>query len=173
MPPGGRSFPYTVRVVSGHPRVERIVVDGVGVRRIAGSMMDAGVPTPEHPVAGVAMGLVMNEENGKYAVLTDIAGAEDHYGDMDFKVAGTTEGDHRPSNGHQGVGHHDGEIMPQGTRAGARGAPVSFSARCRRRWSQSRARCRGVCPAHRHHPYPVDKIRDVIGPGGKMIRSDH
>src|SRR5437588_4057061 len=52
-------------------------------------MMDAGVPL-KAPVAGVAMGLVM--EGNKYAILTDIAGAEDHYGDMDFKVAGTTQG---------------------------------------------------------------------------------
>ncbi len=53
--------------------------------------MDAGVPLAA-PVAGVAMGLVMDEATGKYAVLTDIAGAEDHYGDMDFKVAGTADG---------------------------------------------------------------------------------
>src|SRR3970282_604436 len=55
------------------------------------SMMDAGVPLLA-PVAGIAMGLVMDEKTGKYAVLSDIAGAEDHYGDMDFKVAGTTNG---------------------------------------------------------------------------------
>src|SRR5882672_4377966 len=55
------------------------------------SMMDAGVPL-KASVAGVAMGLVMDERTGKYAVLTDIAGAEDHYGDMDFKVAGTADG---------------------------------------------------------------------------------
>lgn len=55
------------------------------------SMMDAGVPL-KAPVAGVAMGLVMDEKTGKWAVLSDIAGAEDHYGDMDFKVAGTATG---------------------------------------------------------------------------------
>ena len=55
------------------------------------AMMDAGVPL-KAPVAGVAMGLVMNEQTGKYAVLSDIAGAEDHYGDMDFKVTGTAPG---------------------------------------------------------------------------------
>ena len=54
-------------------------------------MMDAGVPL-KSPVAGIAMGLVMDEKSGKYAVLSDIAGAEDHYGDMDFKVAGTADG---------------------------------------------------------------------------------
>jgi polyribonucleotide nucleotidyltransferase len=52
------------------------------------SMMDAGVPLAA-PVAGIAMGLIMDEASGKYAVLSDIAGAEDHYGDMDFKVTGT------------------------------------------------------------------------------------
>ncbi len=60
--------------------------------------MDAGVPL-KAPVAGVAMGLVM--EGNKYAILTDIAGAEDHYGDMDFKVAGTQRRHHRAADGHQ------------------------------------------------------------------------
>src|SRR5260221_11052842 len=55
------------------------------------AMMDAGVPL-KNAVAGIAMGLVMDEKSGKYAVLSDIAGAEDHYGDMDFKVAGTATG---------------------------------------------------------------------------------
>src|SRR5207247_8616725 len=55
------------------------------------AMMDAGVPL-KNAVAGIAMGLVMDETSGKYAVLSDIAGAEDHYGDMDFKVAGTSDG---------------------------------------------------------------------------------
>ncbi|MDP6274625.1 MAG: polyribonucleotide nucleotidyltransferase, partial [Dehalococcoidia bacterium] len=55
------------------------------------AMMDAGVPL-KSPVAGVAMGLILDEEKGRHAVLSDIAGAEDHYGDMDFKVAGTSNG---------------------------------------------------------------------------------
>src|SRR4029078_1592624 len=55
------------------------------------AMMDAGVPLGA-PVAGIAMGLIMDEASGKYAILSDIAGAEDHYGDMDFKVAGTAQG---------------------------------------------------------------------------------
>ncbi len=65
-------------------------------------MMDAGVPL-KAPVAGVAMGLVM--EGNKYAILTDIAGAEDHYGDMDFKVAGTREGITALADGHQDRRH--------------------------------------------------------------------
>src|SRR5262249_5336051 len=90
MMPAEEKFPYTVRVVSD-------ILESNGSSSMASvcggslSMMDAGVPL-KSPVAGVAMGLGMNEENGKYAVLTDIAGAEDHYGDMDFKVAGTAEG---------------------------------------------------------------------------------
>src|SRR4029450_7299306 len=55
------------------------------------AMMDAGGPV-KAPLAGVAMGLIMDEQTGKYAILSDIAGAEDHYGDMDFKVTGTADG---------------------------------------------------------------------------------
>src|SRR5207253_7827234 len=83
-------FPYTVRVVSD-------ILESNGSSSMATvcggalAMMDAGVPL-KAAVAGIAMGLVMDEKSGKYAVLSDIAGAEDHYGDMDFKVAGTAEG---------------------------------------------------------------------------------
>src|SRR5687767_897220 len=90
MMPSEEQFPYTVRVVSD-------ILESNGSSSMASvcggslAMMDAGVPL-KAPVAGMAMGLVMNEENGKYAVLSDIAGAEDHYGDMDFKVAGTATG---------------------------------------------------------------------------------
>ncbi len=64
------------------------------------ALMDAGVPMPA-PVGGVAMGLV--KEGDEYAILTDIAGAEDHYGDMDFKVAGTRDGITGAADGHQGA----------------------------------------------------------------------
>src|SRR4026209_2768966 len=90
MMPTEEKFPYTVRLVSD-------IRESNGSSSMASvcggslAMMDAGVPL-KSPVAGVAMGLVMNEESGKYAVLSDIAGAEDHYGDMDFKVTGTAEG---------------------------------------------------------------------------------
>src|SRR5581483_11563342 len=81
------AFPYVIRVVSE-------ILESNGSSSMASvcgsslSLMDAGVPIGA-PVAGVAMGLVL--ERGSYAVLTDIAGAEDHYGDMDFKVAGTRD----------------------------------------------------------------------------------
>src|SRR5438094_5731342 len=90
MLPGEDQWPYTIRIVSD-------ILESNGSSSMASvcggslAMMDAGVPL-KAPVAGVAMGLVMDEKTGKYAVLTDIAGAEDHYGDMDFKVAGTADG---------------------------------------------------------------------------------
>ncbi len=67
-------------------------------------MMDAGVPL-KAPVAGVAMGLIL-EDDGKYAILSDILGDEDHLGDMDFKVAGTENGITSLADGHQGCRHH-------------------------------------------------------------------
>ena len=100
MVPGEDTFPYTVRIVSD-------ILESNGSSSMASvcggslAMMDAGVPL-KAPVAGVAMGLILDEKTGKYAVLSDIAGAEDHYGDMDFKVAGTEAGHHRPPDGHQG-----------------------------------------------------------------------
>src|SRR5260221_1899104 len=90
MLPAEEQFPYTVRVVSD-------ILESNGSSSMASvcggsmAMMDAGVPLSS-PVAGIAMGLIMDESTGKYAVLSDIAGAEDHYGDMDFKVAGTANG---------------------------------------------------------------------------------
>ncbi|MCI0430325.1 MAG: polyribonucleotide nucleotidyltransferase, partial [Rhodospirillales bacterium] len=88
--PAEEIFPYTVRIVSD-------ILESNGSSSMASvcggslAMMDAGVPI-KAPVAGVAMGLILDEKSGKYAVLSDIAGAEDHYGDMDFKVAGTAQG---------------------------------------------------------------------------------
>ena len=131
MMPAEEKFPYTVRIVSD-------ILESNGSSSMASvcggslAMMDAGVPLKK-PVAGVAMGLIMDEETGKYAVLTDIAGAEDHYGDMDFKVTGTAEGitalqmDIKVARRHRR--DHD-----QGARAGARRAGCSSSTRCSRRW---------------------------------------
>ena len=86
--PDETKFPYTLRVVSdileSNGSSSMATVCGASL-----ALMDAGVPITA-PVGGVAMGLV--KEGDKYAILTDIAGAEDHYGDMDFKVAGTKEG---------------------------------------------------------------------------------
>src|SRR5207237_5011442 len=90
MIPAEESFPYTVRVVSD-------ILESNGSSSMASvcggslAMMDAGVPL-KAPVSGIDMGLIMDEQTGKYAILSDTAGAEDHYGDMDFKVAGSTSG---------------------------------------------------------------------------------
>ena len=88
--PAEDKFAYTIRIVSD-------ILESNGSSSMASvcggsmAMMDAGVPLAA-PVAGIAMGLIMDEKTGKYAILSDIAGAEDHYGDMDFKVAGTATG---------------------------------------------------------------------------------
>ncbi|HTH03076.1 MAG TPA: polyribonucleotide nucleotidyltransferase [Vicinamibacterales bacterium] len=167
MMPTEEKFPYTVRVVSD-------ILESNGSSSMASvcggslSMMDAGVPL-KSPVAGVAMGLVMNEENGKYAVLTDIAGAEDHYGDMDFKVAGTGEGitalqmDIKVS----GITM---EIMRKAL-AQAREGRLFILRKMQETLSVSRASVSAHAPRIVTIRIPVDKIRDVIGPGGKMIRS--
>jgi len=167
MMPAEEKFPYTVRVVSD-------ILESNGSSSMASvcggslSMMDAGVPL-KAPVAGVAMGLVMNEENGKFAVLTDIAGAEDHYGDMDFKVAGTAEGitalqmDIKVS----GVTM---EIMRKAL-AQAREGRLFILGKMQETLAQSRTNVSRHAPRIVTIRIPVDKIRDVIGPGGKMIRS--
>ena len=90
MVPGEDKFAYTIRIVSD-------ILESNGSSSMASvcggsmAMMDAGVPI-KAAVAGIAMGLIMDEKTGRCAVLSDIAGAEDHYGDMDFKVAGTAQG---------------------------------------------------------------------------------
>ena len=167
MMPTEEKFPYTVRVVSD-------ILESNGSSSMASvcggslSMMDAGVPL-KAPVAGVAMGLVMNEDNGKYAVLTDIAGAEDHYGDMDFKVAGTTDGitalqmDIKVS----GITM---EIMRKAL-AQAREGRLFILSKMQETLAQSRTNVSQHAPRIVTIRIPVDKIRDVIGPGGKMIRS--
>jgi len=167
MMPTEEKFPYTVRVVSD-------ILESNGSSSMASvcggslAMMDAGVPL-KAPVAGVAMGLVMNEENGKYAVLSDIAGAEDHYGDMDFKVAGTTDGitalqmDIKVS----GITM---EIMRKAL-AQAREGRLFILNKMQETLAQSRSNVSQHAPRIVTIRIPVDKIRDVIGPGGKMIRS--
>jgi polyribonucleotide nucleotidyltransferase len=132
------------------------------------AMMDAGVPLAA-PVAGIAMGLVMDEKSGKYAVLSDIAGAEDHYGDMDFKVAGTADGitalqmDIKVSGITTEVMRKALEQARQG-RLHILGAMKTALAAPRQSISAHAPRIVTI-------RIPVDKIRDVIGPGGKMIRS--
>src|SRR5215475_11533165 len=167
MLPTEEQFPYTVRVVSD-------ILESNGSSSMASvcggalAMMDAGVPL-KAPVAGVAMGLVMDERTGKWAVLTDIAGAEDHYGDMDFKVAGTADGitalqmDIKVS----GI---TAEIMTKALEQARRGRLFILD-KMKEAIAAPRQNISMFAPRIVTIRIPVDKIRDVIGPGGKMIRS--
>jgi len=167
MIPGEETFPYTIRIVSD-------ILESNGSSSMASvcggslAMMDAGVPL-KSPVAGIAMGLVMNEANGKYAVLSDIAGAEDHYGDMDFKVAGTAEGITALQMDIK-VGGITTEIMQKALEQARRGR-LHILEKMREALASPRQSISAHAPRIVTIRIPVDKIRDVIGPGGKMIRS--
>jgi polyribonucleotide nucleotidyltransferase len=115
------------------------------------------------------MGLVMNETTGKYAVLTDIAGAEDHYGDMDFKVAGTADGVTALQMDIKVTGVTT-EVMTRAL-AQARKGRLEILDKMKQTLAASRADVSACAPRIVTIKIPVDKIRDVIGPGGKMIRS--
>jgi polyribonucleotide nucleotidyltransferase len=163
MPPE-TTFPYTLRVVSdileSNGSSSMATVCGASV-----ALMDAGVPLPSH-VGGIAMGLV--KEGDDYAVLTDIAGAEDHYGDMDFKVAGTREGitglqmDIKVPNVTAAIMH---EALEQ-----ARRARLFIIGKMEEGIGKPRANMSQYAPRIYTIHIPTDKIRDVIGPGGKVIR---
>jgi polyribonucleotide nucleotidyltransferase len=167
MIPSEQEFAYTIRIVSD-------ILESNGSSSMASvcggslAMMDAGVPI-KAPVAGVAMGLIMDEKTGKYAVLTDIAGAEDHYGDMDFKVAGTANGitalqmDIKVS----GI---SAEIMRTALQQ-AKAGRLFILEKMLEAMPSHRSNMSAYAPRIVTIKIPVDKIRDVIGPGGKMIRS--
>ena len=168
MIPGEDDFPYTVRIVSD-------ILESNGSSSMATvcggtlALMDAGVPL-KAPVAGVAMGLIIDAANpDRYAVLSDIAGAEDHYGDMDFKVAGTSNGitalqmDIKVS----GI---TSEIL-QTALAQARRGRLHILEKMEATIASPRDSISTHAPRIVTILIPVDKIRDVIGPGGKTIRS--
>jgi polyribonucleotide nucleotidyltransferase len=165
--PAEDQFPYTVRVVSD-------ILESNGSSSMASvcggslAMMDAGVPVKK-AVAGIAMGLVMDEKSGKYAVLSDIAGAEDHYGDMDFKVAGTADGITALQMDIK-VGGITTEVMTKALEQ-ARQGRIHILGKMRDALGASRENISLFAPRIVTIRIPVDKIRDVIGPGGKMIRS--
>jgi polyribonucleotide nucleotidyltransferase len=162
--PAATEFPYTLRLVSeiteSNGSSSMATVCGSSL-----SMMDAGVPL-KAPVAGVAMGLIL-EDDGQWAVLTDILGDEDHLGDMDFKVAGTEKGitslqmdikvaGITPDIMKQALAQaKDGRLHILGEMAKALSAPQGFSA---------------YAPKIETLTIPTDKIREVIGSGGKVIR---
>ncbi|BBU57986.1 polyribonucleotide nucleotidyltransferase [Mameliella alba] len=162
--PAATDFPYTIRVVSE-------ITESNGSSSMASvcggslSMMDAGVPL-KAPVAGVAMGLVL-EEDGSYGILTDILGDEDHLGDMDFKVAGTENGITSLQMDIKVAGitpeimkaalaqAKDGRLHILGEMAKALSSAGEFSVHA---------------PRIETMQIPTDKIREVIGSGGKVIR---
>jgi polyribonucleotide nucleotidyltransferase len=162
--PPATDFPYTVRIVSeiteSNGSSSMATVCGSSL-----SMMDAGVPL-KAPVAGVAMGLIL-EEDGKFAVLSDILGDEDHLGDMDFKVAGTENGitslqmdikvaGITPEIMEQALAQaKEGRMHILGEMNKALSAPQGFSE---------------YAPKIETMTVPTDKIREVIGSGGKVIR---
>ena len=162
--PDEKSFPYTLRVVSD-------ILESNGSSSMASvcggtlSMMDAGVPVVS-AVAGIAMGLVL--EGDAYAVLTDIAGAEDHYGDMDFKVAGTKAGITALQMDIK-VPNVTTQIMKEALEQARKGRlhildiMISTIEKPRQELSQYAPRIYTV-------QIPTDKIRELIGPGGKVIK---
>jgi polyribonucleotide nucleotidyltransferase len=163
--PDDKAFPYTMRVVSD-------ILESNGSSSMATvcgatlALMDAGVPI-ETPVAGIAMGLVM--EGKDYAILTDIAGAEDHYGDMDFKVAGSRKG----ITGLQmdiKVPNVTTKIMKEALEQ-ARKARLFILDKMEAVISEPRKEMSQYAPRIYTLTIPTDKIRELIGPGGKMIRS--
>jgi len=163
--PGDDTFPYAMRIVSD-------ILESNGSSSMATvcagtlALLDAGVPL-RAPCAGIAMGLVV--EGSHYAILTDIAGAEDHYGDMDFKVAGTRKGitalqmDIKVS----GVTI----AMMREALAQARKARLEILDIMAATISEPRSALSPYAPRLFMLQIPVDKIRDLIGPGGKKIRS--
>jgi polyribonucleotide nucleotidyltransferase len=162
--PGEDKFPYTMRVVS-----DTLESNGSSsMAAICGgslALMQAGVPMTAH-VGGVAMGLVM--EGKDYAILTDIAGAEDHYGDMDFKVAGTRQG----ITGMQmdiKVPNVTTTIMKEALEQARRGRLFILD-KMYEAMPQANAAISQYAPRIYTLHIPTDKIRDVIGPGGKVIR---
>ena len=167
MMPAEEQFPYTVRIVSD-------ILESNGSSSMASvcggtlAMMDAGVPL-KAPVAGMAMGLIMDEATGKFAVLSDIAGAEDHYGDMDFKVAGTATGITALQMDIKVAGITM-EIMRKALEQ-ARVGRLFILDKMLATLRESRTNVSAYAPRIVTIRIPVDKIRDVIGPGGKMIRS--
>src|SRR3569833_3608615 len=162
--PSHESFPYTLRVVSD-------ILESNGSSSMASvcgaslALMDAGVPLTA-PVSGVAMGLV--KEGDKYAILTDIAGAEDHYGDMDFKVAGTRDGITALQMDIK-VPNVPTAIMKEALEQARRGR-LHILEEMNKVLSEPRGNMSPYAPRIYTLKIPVDKIRDVIGPGGKVIR---
>ncbi|MCG6929903.1 MAG: polyribonucleotide nucleotidyltransferase [Desulfofustis sp.] len=162
--PEGSEFPYSIRVVS-----EVLESNGSSsMATVCGSsmaLMDAGVPITA-PVSGIAMGLI--KEGDKVVILSDILGDEDHLGDMDFKVVGTAAGvtSLQMDIKIDGV---DREIMGKAL-AQARAGRLHILSEMDKGISQARAEISAYAPKYHTHQINPDKIRDIIGPGGKVIK---
>ena len=165
MPKDKDAFPYTVRVVSD-------IMESNGSSSMATvcgttmSLMSAGVPMRK-PVAGIAMGLI-KEEDGRVAVLTDILGDEDHLGDMDFKVAGTKDGVTALQMDIK-ITSITKEIM-QTALAQAHEGRIHILGEMAKAIAEPRPHVSDKAPRIVAIKIPVDKIREVIGSGGKVIR---
>jgi polyribonucleotide nucleotidyltransferase len=163
--PPEEEFPYTLRLVS-----EILSSNGsTSQASICGStlsLMDAGVPI-KAPVAGVAMGLMKDEEEGNIAVLTDIQGLEDFLGDMDFKVAGTKDGITAIQMDMKIKGI-DKEVLERAL-AQAKEGRMHILGKMLETLDTPRAHLSEYAPKMIMFNIKVDKIREVIGPGGKMI----
>ena len=162
--PPHKDFPYTIRVVSE-------ITESNGSSSMASicggtlSLMDAGVPI-KAPVAGIAMGLI--KENNKFQVLTDIMGLEDHLGDMDFKVAGTRDGITALQMDIKIVGVTR-EIMKQAL-AQAKAGRMILLEHLQNTISAPRSDLNKYAPRIESLMIPVDRIGELIGPGGKNIK---
>lgn len=163
--PSVEEFPYTIRTVAD-------VMESNGSSSqasiCAGSMslMAAGVPI-KAPVAGIAMGLIMNDDTGAYTVLTDIQGMEDHFGDMDFKVAGTRDGITALQMDIKTTGIT--EAIFREALAQARKARMEILDNMETAIEKPREELSPYAPKIAIMHIDPDKIKDVIGPGGKMI----
>ncbi|HEX3673271.1 MAG TPA: polyribonucleotide nucleotidyltransferase [Rhizomicrobium sp.] len=164
MLPAKSEFPYTIRVVSeiteSNGSSSMATVCGTSL-----ALMDAGVPL-KRPTAGIAMGLILEGE--RFAVLSDILGDEDHLGDMDFKVAGTEEGVTSLQMDIKIAGITE-EIMRVALDQ-AKGGRIHILGEMNKALDHGRAELGEHAPRIEQIKIPTDKIRDVIGTGGKVIR---
>ena len=164
--PAEKFFPYTIRVVS-----EALSSNGsTSMGSVCGStlaLMDAGVPI-KAPVSGVAMGLV-SDETGRYKILTDIQGTEDHLGDMDFKVAGTAEGITALQMDIK-ISGLSAQMMKEALEQ-AKIARMSIMEKMLAVLDKPRTELKPFAPRIITVKIPVDKIGALIGPGGKNIRA--
>ncbi|MEK7216644.1 MAG: polyribonucleotide nucleotidyltransferase [Chloroflexota bacterium] len=164
--PDQEAFPYTIRIVS-----EAISSNGsTSMGSVCGStlsLMDAGVPIVA-PVSGVAMGLIMNDD-GQFAVLTDIAGMEDHMGDMDFKVAGTSTGITALQMDIKVAGLPF-PVLEQAL-AQAKDGRMFIMGKMLETLQEARSNLSPYAPRLTTISIDPEKIRFLIGPGGKTIRS--